>query len=103
MSGLEVTTEVSVQDRRTAASMADVKILADSVSQIHTEVLGLLKAMLPLTAELGTEPNDLVTEFQVKLTDGRWSPADARAAIHLHQQGRPVRQRRVTAWVGVDR
>jgi hypothetical protein len=96
-------TEVSVQDRRTAASMADVKVLAGSIAQIHVEVLGLLKAMLPLTAELGTEPNDLVDEYQVKWTDGRWSPVDARAAISLHQQGRPVRRRRVTAWVEVDR
>jgi hypothetical protein len=96
-------TEVSVQDRRTAASMADVKILAGSVSQIRDEVLSLLKAMLPLTAELGTEPSDLVAEYQVKWTDGRWAPVDARAAISLHQQGRPVRARRVTAWVEVDR
>jgi hypothetical protein len=74
-----------------------------NVSQIRDEVLSLLKAMLPLTAELGTEPSDLVAEYQVKWTDGRWSPVDARAAISLHQQGRPVRQRRVTAWVEVDR
>lgn len=92
----------TVDDRRMGATMAEVKQLRNEIAEVEQSVLSLVRAILPLTPELRTEASDLTNEWQVKWTDGRWADADARTAVQLHRQGRPIRSRRVTAWTEVQ-
>lgn len=93
----------TVQDRRTPASLADINEVTDQIEVLRDEILGVVRAALPLTENLRGSVDDWTTEFQARVGDGRWANMTARQAMEHHKSGHPVRQRRVTGWTETTR